>query len=332
MPLATVVIPTFDHGPLLRHAVRSALGQNVDDLELFIVGDGVPPVTREIVAKFGADRRVRFFDHPKHPSRGETHRHAALQAARGEIVCYLSDDDLWLPDHVATMHRLLVDADFANTLPLRIDAAGAFGFYVVDLALSADRELLLKGTNRVPLSCAAHTLAAYRALPHGWRTTPRGTATDLSMWQQFLAEPTCRAVSGTRPTVLNFPSPLRADWTDAARLAELAWWSERIANADWRDRFLGAAFDAIVREYASESVRLRTDVENHRRWVEGLQRRLADLEAGTADPSRTGDPARSIGRRTAAAQASRPIHFRLPRELEPDLDRVRAPSDDAPRS
>ncbi|MBD0324624.1 MAG: glycosyltransferase family 2 protein, partial [Aldersonia sp.] len=217
MAQATVVIPTFDHGPLLRYAARSALAQSVSDLELFIIGDGVPDVTREVVAELRADPRVRFFDHPKHPSRGETYRHAALQEARGEIVCYLADDDLWLPDHVATMRCLLAAAEFANTLPLRIDAAGDIGFYVVNLALPADRELLRSGTNRVPLSCAAHTLAAYRGLPYGWRTTPRGTATDIYMWQQFLADPNCRAVSGTRPTALNFPSPQRADWTAAER-------------------------------------------------------------------------------------------------------------------
>ena len=54
-----------------------------------------------------ADPRVRWFDNPKGPRHGELHRHAALQEARGEIVCYLCDDDLWLPDHVERMRALL---------------------------------------------------------------------------------------------------------------------------------------------------------------------------------------------------------------------------------
>ena len=118
MPLeATVIIPTHDHGPMLLHSARSALAQTVEEIELFIVGDGVPEVTREIVSELKRDERVRFFDHPKGPRHGEIYRHAALQEARGEIVCYLSDDDLCFPEHVACMRRLLSSADFAHALP-----------------------------------------------------------------------------------------------------------------------------------------------------------------------------------------------------------------------
>ena len=279
MPRATVVIPTLDHGPLLRHALASALGQTVADLEVFVVGDGVPDVTRAIVAEVASDRRVRFFDNPKAPSRGEILRHAALQEARGEIVCYLSDDDLWLPDHVATMLDLLTDADFAHALPLRVNAGGDLGFYIVNLALAADRALILSGTNRVPLSCGAHTRALYRRLPHGWRTTPAGTPTDLYMWQQILGQPECRAASGTRPTVLNFPSPQRADWTAADRLAELVRWSAGIADPAWRERFFGDVFDALVLDHAAESVRFRAHIA-------ALEREIGAVYAAVSVPLR----------------------------------------------
>ncbi len=66
----------------------------------------------------------------------------------------------------------------------------------MDLALEPFRRLMLRGMNHIPLSCGAHTLAAYRRLPHGWRTTPPELATDLYMWQQFLEQPWCRARSG----------------------------------------------------------------------------------------------------------------------------------------
>ena len=118
-----------------------------------------------------------------------------------------------------------------------------------------------------------------------------------------------------------------ADFTNALPL--------RIDAAGWRERFLAEAFDALVLEYASELARLRTDVENHRRWVEGLQQRIGDLEARTDAPSRD-DRVRSFGQRTPSvpgadapraarpeAPQSPPIHYRLPRELEPDLERVR---------
>jgi hypothetical protein len=227
---ATVLIPTFDHGPTLRHSVGSVLSQSVADLEVFIVGDGVSDEVRRFIRELvRTDGRIRFFDNPKGPSRGEVHRHRALSEARGEIVCYLSDDDLWLPDHVATMRELLRDADFANTLPLSRRPDGSLSGWTVDLGLPHFRELLLSGENRVPLSCAAHTAAMYRRLPHGWRTTPEGP-TDLFMWQQFLSDPACRAVSGTRPTAIVFPSSERKRWTPEERARELASWSARLAR------------------------------------------------------------------------------------------------------
>lgn len=225
---ATVLIPTHDHGPTLLRSVRSALGQTAEDLEVFVVGDGVPDATREVMGELtGSDDRVRFFDNPKGPRHGELHRHAALQEAGGEIVCYLADDDLWLPDHVEEMRRLLGEADFAHALPLSIDGDGRFHHFRVDLARPYWRELLLGGENRIPLSCGAHTLELYRRLPAGWRTTPDETYTDLYMWQQILAVPGSRAVSGTAPTVLHFPSSGREGWTEAQRLAELDAWSSR---------------------------------------------------------------------------------------------------------
>src|SRR5882724_7051582 len=113
---ATIIIPTsIDRGPTLTLAVESVLRQTVRDLEVFIIGDGVHAVTREAArALEQADARVRFFDHPKHARRGEPYRDEALQTARGRVVCYLCDRDLYLPDHVETMDGLLKEADFAH--------------------------------------------------------------------------------------------------------------------------------------------------------------------------------------------------------------------------
>lgn len=260
MPLeATVLIPTHDHGPLLLHSARSALAQTVEEIELFIIGDGVPDVTREIVSELKQDERVRFFDNPKGPRHGEIYRHAALQEARGKIVCYLSDDDLWFPEHVACMRRLLVSADFAHALPIYIDERGEIAFYVGDLTIPQYRESLLSGVNFVALSCGAHTTGMYRRLPHGWRTTPTGVPTDLYMWQQFLSEPGCRATGGTRPTVLNLPRSLRRD-----QLPELEKWSRNLQDPGWRDAFTLKVLDELVRTRADEAMRLHEEIEAHR--------------------------------------------------------------------
>ena len=247
---ATVLIPTHDHGPTLLYSVRSALAQTVREIEVFIVGDGVTDVTRNIVADLmKGDPRLRFFDNSKGPSHGEIHRHAALAHASGEIVAYLADDDLWLPNHIEAMLRLLRDADFAHALPVWVATDGSLGTWTADVEIPFARDLLLSGENRIPFACGAHTLAMYRKLA-GWRTTPEGTFTDLYMWQQFLGHPECRAVSGTEPTVLHFPSPWRTDWTIQERTDELERWADRLTDSTWRDQFLLDVLDSATRESA----------------------------------------------------------------------------------
>jgi glycosyltransferase involved in cell wall biosynthesis len=238
MPVATVVLPTHDHSPLLRLSLRTVQEQTVQDIEIFVIGDGVPDETRELVAEIGRDDpRVRFFDNPKGPRSGEVHRAAALAEAGGEIVCYQSDDDLWCPDQVAEVRDLLTAADFAHTVVLSVAPDGLVTPCLTALEAGVIRAFMLRGTtNFLPLSGVGHTLAAYRALPFGWRTTPRPIWTDLYMWQQFLEQPGLRFASGSRPGVFNFPSPARRTWTLADRLSELERWYVFMAGPMWRER------------------------------------------------------------------------------------------------
>ncbi len=253
---ATVVIPTFDHGPLLEYSLASALRQTVPDIEVFIIGDGVPDVTRQIVARaVRQDPRVRFFDNPKGARRGEAHRHRALAEAKGSIVCYLSDDDLWLPHHVETMLELLMDHDFANVLPLSISVSGELRpGRAVDLALPYYREFIVKRGNMIPTSFAGHTLDLYRRLPHGWRPAPEQMASDHYMWQQILAQPWCRSVSSHRPTAILLPSRPRGGMSLEQRCAEMRRWWEAIDDTAWKEGLEPRVLECLARQRAKEWV------------------------------------------------------------------------------
>ncbi|KQX19212.1 MULTISPECIES: glycosyltransferase family 2 protein [unclassified Sphingomonas] len=229
-PVATVIIPTFNHRLTLELAVRSALAQSVP-VEVHIVGDGVPdankPAIHDLVA---GDPRVTFFDHPKHESRGEPYRHEAIEAARGGIICYLCDRDIWLPDHVSTMDVMLRDADFCHSLPLHIFPGEDLRFYATDLRIPIHRQNMVNLWNRVPLSCAAHRRDFYQGLEEGWSTTPEGQLTDWHFFKKFLRRRDCRAASGVAPTALTFPTGPRPGWTDDQRFAELEGWRDKVAN------------------------------------------------------------------------------------------------------
>jgi len=231
---ATVVIPTHNHGRLLELAARSALAQTCSDFELIIVGDGATDETRATAVGLAAqDDRVRYFDNPKGPRLGEAHRHVALGEARGEIVCYLADDDLWLPNHLDVMLDTLRDVDFASAKSVKIDGDGNAMTWRMDLADPADRQFLLTRENRVPLSAIAHTMDAYRRRP-GWTTTPAGVATDWYFMTRFLGSTTTRARSATETTVLHFAQLDRPGSDAEAREPELRTWLERVTDDAWR--------------------------------------------------------------------------------------------------
>lgn len=247
---ATVLIPTHCHAEALREAVASVQAQTVEDFELLIVGDGVTENVRAVGRELCAtDRRIRFLDFPKGERKGERHRHTALSTARGRIVAYLGDDDIWFPDHLAALSVLLRDADFGHTLHLGLDACGAPFVLASDLSMPLlRRRMLHRLFNTFDLTFGGHTLAAYRRLPLGWHTTPPAFPwTDLWMWRQFLAQPWCRAATAPLVTALCSQTHLRPHMSDVARAAELAMWRARTNEPGFEaeiGRLATAAFNA----------------------------------------------------------------------------------------
>jgi len=261
--VATVVIPTMTgRGPLLPITVGSVLAQSVREIEVFIIGDGVDDDTRRTIHDLMAqDARIRFFDFEKHARRGEPNRHEVLQHARGRIVCYLCDRDLMLPNHVTVMAALLENADFAHTLISAMTPDGKVRFQAfLDLSDPDDRRSILDGwtiENGIPLSHAGHTLAMYRRLPHGWRTTPTGLFTDIYMWEQFLAQPDCRAVSGTVPTILYFPRYWRDNLSVEQKRAELERWQAILREPDGYARIQQLMLDGLADAAHAKAKHLR---------------------------------------------------------------------------
>lgn len=268
MTAATILIPTHRHAKLLPYAVRSALAQEGVEIEVFVVGDGVEDDTRRALAPFVLDPRLRFFDCPKGERHGERLRHEALQESSAPIVCYLSDDDLLLPGHVAQIQELLKGADFAHDLPVNVSPDGSLRYNAFDLGRPEFVELLAAGQGGGGLTGAAHTQDAYDRLPFGWRPAPPSVPTDVYMWQQFLTIPGFRGVTGDRLTSLVFPSPLRTHMTAATRAAELERWQQRIVDPEFPTEL--EILVAVAARRAAE--RLKLTVVRLERELDRVQR------------------------------------------------------------
>jgi Glycosyl transferase family 2 len=223
-------------------AVASVQAQGIEDIEILIIGDGVDDSVRSTVERLrAADARIRFFDFPKGPRNGEIHRDGVLRQARGRIVCYQADDDLWLPGHLEEMETALENADFVGAMHVNVERDDRIRGYFFDIERPEFKDLWVSwqahpygpwASNGFGLAFAGHRLEAYLRLPEGWTTTPTGLPTDQFMWMKFARQPWCRIRSLQWPVSLHFPAPDRRDWTEQQRVDELARWTDIIAQPD----------------------------------------------------------------------------------------------------
>ena len=241
MHRASILIPTHAHrAATLPLAVASVQAQGIEDIEILIVGDGVDDSVRSTVKRLqAADARIRFFDFPKGPRNGEIHRDGVLRQARGRIVCYQADDDLWLPEHLEDMETALENADFVGAMHVNVERDDRIRGYFFDIERPEFKDLWVAwqahpygpwASNGFGLAFAGHRLEAYLRLPEGWTTTPTGLPTDQFMWMKFARQPWCRIRSLQWPVSLHFPAPDRRDWSEQQRVDELARWTEIIAR------------------------------------------------------------------------------------------------------
>ena len=106
-PLVSVLMASFNHEKYVAEAVRSALGQTLQDLELVIVDDGSTDRTVD---------EIRGFDDPRISLTALDRNHGmavaknqALAMARGKYIAILNSDDAFVPEKLERQVRVLQD-------------------------------------------------------------------------------------------------------------------------------------------------------------------------------------------------------------------------------
>ena len=113
-PLVTVRIATYSRGAVLaERAIRSAVEQTYENLEILVLGDDCDDATAAAALSI-KDPRVRFLNLPRRGIYPEAQRarwmvagthpmNAGLILARGDWIAPCDDDDEFTPDHVQTL-------------------------------------------------------------------------------------------------------------------------------------------------------------------------------------------------------------------------------------
>jgi glycosyltransferase involved in cell wall biosynthesis len=96
-PLISVIIPTRNRAALLARALDSVFSQyglgEQFDLEVIVVDDGSTDATATVVGEYAQVRCLRFSTNQGVAAA----RNAGIEASRGAFICFLDDDDVWLP-------------------------------------------------------------------------------------------------------------------------------------------------------------------------------------------------------------------------------------------
>jgi glycosyltransferase involved in cell wall biosynthesis len=103
-PTVSVITPSFNQGQFIEATIRSVLEQRYPRLEFSVFDGGSTDQTVQILQKYSAD--LTFWRSEKDGGQAVA-INEGFGRATGEILCWLNSDDLYLPNTLFTIARLL---------------------------------------------------------------------------------------------------------------------------------------------------------------------------------------------------------------------------------
>ena len=98
MPAVSVIVPTHERPDFVAEAIASIRAQTRPPEEVVVVDDGSSEESASRVAALASD--LTYVWQPK--AGRSAARNEGVRRARNELLAFLDDDDLWLPDHLET--------------------------------------------------------------------------------------------------------------------------------------------------------------------------------------------------------------------------------------
>ena len=101
-PLVSILINNYNYGRFLGEAIDSALNQTYPHVEVVVVDDGSTDDSRDIIASYGDQINPILKENGGQASAFNV----GFAASRGEIICFLDSDDIFLPEKSAEVAHL----------------------------------------------------------------------------------------------------------------------------------------------------------------------------------------------------------------------------------
>jgi len=209
-PKYSVILPAHNRSDVIGYAIESVLYQTENDFELLIAGDGCTDNTEEVVNRYSHEKRLQWFDFPKTEGYGYANKNKAFKKATGQYIAFMAHDDIWFPDHLEKLGKILNtngEVDLVYSRPLWVDETGLMLPSAFNLDNPSAIEFFLNAENTIPASNFLYRQSLFEKIGYWDETLPESA--DWDFWKRAIrSSPHRNYYFETQPTIFHF----KANW------------------------------------------------------------------------------------------------------------------------
>lgn len=106
-PLVSIIIGNYNYDRFVGKAIDSALKQTYENVEVIVVDDGSQDKSREVITQYVNQIIPIFKENGGQPS----NYNAGFAQSKGEIICFLDSDDMFVPDKLEKVVRIFKSSE-----------------------------------------------------------------------------------------------------------------------------------------------------------------------------------------------------------------------------
>lgn len=178
--MISVIMLTYNREALVGRAIESILRQTYPDFEFLIIDNGSTDQSGAIADRYAAqDSRIRVI----HRERGNigSGRNTGLDAAQGEYITFIDDDDWAEPDFLEFLHNLITETD------ADVAICGAADKIFDEKCVMTAEEALIMLMWRKKYNMAFPTKLFRREMMENLRFPEDGSYDDIALMYKLLA-------------------------------------------------------------------------------------------------------------------------------------------------
>ena len=271
-PNISVVMLTYNREALVSRAIDSILRQTFTGFELIIVNNGSSDRSGEIADGYAAkDSRVRVI----HRERGNigSGRNTGLDAAKGEYIAFIDDDDWCEPDFLGFLYNLAIENG------AEVSICGAADKVFNEKVIMTAKEAIVELMRRKRYNMAFPTKMFHCEIAKNLRFPEEGVYDDIVLMYRLLARPKRVAYHGLPKYTFYRHESNNSEWTVNHRLLNSATLDEYLQAYRERTAWLSELYpeSAAVWRYFEWSFMISMVEKVIRLGIKNCDRQLANM-------------------------------------------------------